>query len=175
MNELKQTISRRSVLQRSLLFVAGACGLQLAPSTGRAAEVPPDGRATLTLYSPSWRARSPGQRPGKLPTRSGLLNRHGDLLDGVSGKKVGEFTATCFGSDSSFPPASSTGFNLELQTLRLQDGTLFGIGSGSEEQKVHAILGGTGRFAGAKGSYVVRRTAQGPKEGAVEFVINLLA
>jgi hypothetical protein len=178
MNELNPTTSRRTLLQRGLLFVAGACGLQLAPREGQAALSPPapDGSTTLTFYSKSLRAHRPGQQPGKLPTPDGRLSRHGDLLDAPDGQKVGEFAATCFGSDHSWTMAGPAGSNLEIQTLHLPDGSLFGMGASSAEQNVHAILGGTGRFAGAKGSYVIRR--QTPKEQTkdcgVEFVINLL-
>ena len=177
MNELKPTISRRSVLQRSLLFVAGACGLQLAPCETQAAELPPApyGSTTLKFYSTSFRHHRPGQRPGKLPTRTGVLNRHGELLDGVAGKKVGDFAATCLGSEGSLPAGRPGGFIVELQTLQFEDGSLFGIGSGSEDENMHAILGGTGRFAGAKGSYLIRRSDEAANEGAIEFVINLLS
>ncbi len=178
MNELNPTTTRRSVLQKGLLCVAGAFGLQLAPRDAQAAESPPPppGGQTLVYYSSSLRARTPGQQPGKLPTPNGRLNRHAALLDRPDGKKVGEFTATRFGTDATAPANGPAGFHLELQTLHLPDGTLFGIGSGpgTEEQQVQAIVGGTGRFAGAKGSYVLRRSAQATRDGSVEFVITLL-
>jgi hypothetical protein len=158
------------------LFVAGACGLQLASQTPRAAlPAAPSGTTTLTFYATSLRAHRTGQQPGKLPTPNGRLHRHGDLLDAPDGKKVGQFAATSLGPDGSFGAGGPTGMNLEIQTLQLVDGCLFGMGTGPEEQNVHAILGGTGRFAGAKGSYVIRsQTAeQEAKREGVEFVINL--
>ena len=172
-NQLKQTFTRRSLLQKSLLCLAGAFGPRLATGEVQPAKTQsaPAGAQTLTFYTSALRSRAPGQAPGKLPSWNGRANRHGDLLDRPAGKKVGEFGATCFG-----PEGGAGGFNLELQTVKLGEGTLFGIGSGasSDDQKVHAIVGGTGRFAGAKGSFVVRRNPGNGSDKAVEFVITLL-
>lgn len=181
MNELQQPTSRRTLLQRSLLCVAGAFGLKLAPRDAQASDPPPSsaGGSSLTVYARALRVRSAGQQPGKLPVWNGRLNSHGELLDRPDGQKVGEFSATRFGPDAPFQAGSgSAGGNVELQTLQLSDGTLFGIGGANlsaDGAKAHAILGGTGRFAGAKGSYVVRRGSTGSSDGAIEFVITLLS
>ncbi len=178
MNEPKPALSRRSVLHRGLLFVAGACGLQLASSEAPAAQSSsaPDGNTTtLRFYASCSRHHKLGQEPGKLPKLDGVVNRRGDLFDAITGKKVGEFGGTCLGSQNSFPAARAGGFSLELQTLRLEGGDLFGIGSGSEPENGHAILGGTGRFAGSKGSYLIRRSREEANAGSIEFVINLLS
>jgi hypothetical protein len=179
MNEPKQTTSRRTLLQRGLLCVAGTFGLQLVPRETRATDPPPVARRgqTFTLYSTGLQARSPGQEPGKLPTPNGRVNRRAELLERRGGRKVGEFAATGFGPDNA---ASSgiAGFHVELQTLHLKEGTLYGIGSGAfqrEGQQVHALVGGTGRFAGAQGSYLIRPCSGPGKETAMEFVITLLS
>jgi len=179
MNELNPATSRRTLLQRGLLFVAGACGLHLAPGETQAAAPPPApaGSTTLTYYSKGLRAHKPGQRPGKIPTPSGRLHRQGELLDAPDGKRVGDFAAACFGSDNSWAADAPASSKLEIQMLQFAEGWLFGMGSSSEGQSVHAIVGGTGRFAGAKGSYTIRRQTLEPagKAAGLEFVINLLA
>jgi hypothetical protein len=58
--------------------------------------------------------------------------------------------------------------NLEFHVLQLNDGTLFGIGSGVEDSGAAApwaIVGGTGRYAGRSGSYV-QHAIDDPSVGA---------
>jgi hypothetical protein len=62
----------------------------------------------------------------------------------------------------------------------LEDGSsLFGIGSAgapSAAGRSLAILGGTGRFAGARGTYSEREVADGPHgRGSLEFVVTLVS
>jgi hypothetical protein len=172
MNENRPTISRRSLLQKGLLCAGAMFGVQLATREPERAKLPSAaaGAMTLAFYADTLRGRAHGQLPGKLPVWNGGANRHGDLLDGPGGKKVGEFAANSFGTGG-----GAGGSNFEMQTVKLTEGTLFGIGAAgnADDEKVHAIVGGTGRFAGAKGSFVVRRSDR--KRGGVEFVISLLA
>src|SRR5206468_3799858 len=67
---------------------------------------------------------------------------------------------------------------VEFQTFQLPDGVLFGVGAGggAGAQRTWAVLGGTGRFAGARGSYVEREVSVAPAgRGAVEFILTLTA
>jgi hypothetical protein len=67
-------------------------------------------------------------------------------------------------------PAVGYGGVLQLQTLDLLDGTIVGIGAGGVHENPFAIVGGTGRYAGLRGTYVAR---QSPREhggdGTAEF------
>jgi hypothetical protein len=98
------------------------------------------------------------------------------LLAQPSGKPIGQFSATCFHPELTAQPDRGAG-KVELQTLRIEGDSLFGIGPGSGgngAETAQAILGGTGRFAGARGSYVIRENRTRPGETQTEFVINLL-
>ena len=185
MNEVTQSTSRRTVLQRCLLFVAGAMGL---PSVANAVPSRPDvsppgpkpaerASQTVRFYARALQTHCPGRKPGELPTSSGRMHSRADLLDKPGGAKVGEFCATCLGPDSHFGIACADQ-SVELQTLNSKEGTLFGIGSAESSAagaREHAILGGTGRFAGARGSYVIRQASATAGRASVEFVITLIS
>jgi len=88
---------------------------------------------------------------GHGPTAGGRAAITGDIVD-ASGAFVGRF----LGTSTSFDPGDAT--SLESHTFQLDDGTIHGMGTvarpGSDE--VFAIVGGTGRYLGARGSYVAR-------------------
>ena len=60
-----------------------------------------------------------------------------------------------------------------LHTFELTGGTILGMGSGPLREATYAVIGGTGRFQGAAGSYVAR---QHPRDlggdGTAEFVLD---
>jgi hypothetical protein len=185
MNETIQQTTRRTVLQRCLLFVAGAFGVPMvnAGTPGRPQLPSPNAKPevqsanTVRFYARRVQVQSQRQKPGEFPAWTGRLHSRTDLLDQPNGAKIGEFAAACFGPESFF---GSTGSNhaMELQTLKVSDGTLFGIGTAgptSAGEREHAILGGTGRFAGARGSYVIRQNPTTAGKESLEFVITLLS
>jgi hypothetical protein len=186
MEKTSSSQQRRTFLQRSLLAVGGAIGLGAAmrawrgdPGPARPAEpaapAPAARRSarTVTLHG---RRRHPsplGRLPGG-PGRERVV-RHGDLLEAPDGRAVGEFSTSAFYQEG---PLGSHPFaaNLELQTFHLPGGTLFGIGAPSPAgggERAFAVLGGTGEFAGAQGSYV-ERDAGDRVSGAVEFSLSLV-
>lgn len=184
MNEMLQPTTRRTVLQRCLAFAVGALGAPLAAPDARGEPAPavpsvppaPDGAKTLSFYARRLQVHCPSRKPGEFQVWSGRLHSHGDLLQQPGGAKVGEFSAICFGPESPFGGAG-TDHAVELQTLKVPNGTLFGIGCAgpaAEGERAHAILGGTGRFAGAKGSYVIRQNPTGRGEESIEFLITLI-
>ena len=186
MNEIMQPTTRRNVLQRCACFVAGALGVPLVEASSRSQEAwqpqapppaaPTPAASTIRFYGKHVQVHAPSQKPGELPTRNGRLHSGTDLFDRPDGAKVGEFSAARFSPETPFGNPSP-GHSVELQTLRLQDGTLFGIGTAGPTagaERTHAILGGTDRFAGARGSYVIRQNPAAGK-ASVEFVITLLS
>jgi hypothetical protein len=58
---------------------------------------------------------------------------------------------------------------MEWHTFHLNGGTIIGSGSAGTESGSFAVVGGTGRFAGARGTYSLRRL--GPD--TAEFVLQL--
>jgi len=163
---------RRTLLQRGLMLAGGALGLSaLRPAESRA-EAAPAAR-TLVLHG----RRRPVTRLGLGPAQGSAQSAAwGELLDAPGGKPTGEFHSYRLGADGPFGPGTGPA-GLELQVLRLADGLLFGIvAGGAALEKAHAIVGGTGRFAGACGSYLEREVFSGPAgRGAVEFVVSLTA
>ncbi len=185
MNEMFPLTTRRTLLQRGLVFIAGALGLPLAMPEARSEPALPDPSPppapqtgkTLHFYARRLQVHCPSMNSGELPGWGGRLQSHGDLLDQPNGAKVGQFSATCFAPQSHF---GSVGANhtVELQTLKLSEGTLFGMGCAgpaAEGERAHAIVGGTGSFTGARGSYVIRQSSSGRGEANVEFLITLVS
>jgi hypothetical protein len=180
MVEVSSSTRRRTILQRGFFFLAGVVGLRAVEPrlSGSEGATPPPGATTLTL---SGRCRQVHSHPGSegRAAGGGRMVRHGELLDGRDGKKIGEFHSTCFCPELAFGVSPGAASSIELHTLQLDDGTLFGIADpaiGTGGHKVHAVLAGTGRYAGARGSYTA---LWGPGErgtdATVEFVLTLLA
>lgn len=156
MDDLTRTPPRRrALLQRSALLIGGAIGLGVAGAAGDA-------------LLPETPLRFLGRRR----SRTGS----GDLTLESGGPRVGTFSSSGLGQGhplhglEAAPP-------LELQTFTLAEGTLFGLGAkGRDGERTCAVLGGTGRFASASGTYV-ERPASGADvaRGAIEFVFTLKA
>ncbi len=106
--------------------------------------------------------------PGRVLRRLELVAEPGD-------RTVGEFFASGFQLETPFGPQPSAASNVELHTFRLGEDLLFGIGAPAARGavRVHALLGGTGRFAGARGSYE-EREVEGGARGRVEFVVTIV-
>ncbi len=158
--------------------MASVWGLGAIAKRATAEEAPatPGGPTTLTLHG----RHRPTPPRGPLGGRSGggRIASYGDLLDGPDGSPVGEFYANGLGLETAFGPAVPAVSCVEFQTFQLADGALFGVGAagGAGAQRTWAVLGGTGRFAGARGTYVEREVSVGPAgRGAVEFILTLTA
>jgi hypothetical protein len=101
------------------------------------------------------------------------------LLAKPDGDPVGEYYATCLSQPGAFGVQLAESPAVELQTFRLPDGTLFGAGANEHDASgasLHALLGGTGRYAGVRGIYKLTPVPRdGRTEDWVELEINLLA
>jgi hypothetical protein len=150
--------SRRQMLKSSLALAAGAVGIGAARTALGGAD-PPAAAAT-----------------GRLPTRLSLSARHvhavvegrplgqgaragdrtvlsGELVD-AEGTSLGRFLGISTAFDATSPGTSA----VESHTFQLADGTLHGTGTAEAGgESVFAIVGGTGRYHGARGSYVARQ------------------
>ena len=72
--------------------------------------------------------------------------------------------------------ASADTERLELHTFKLRDGTIVGSGTSGALDGEFAILGGTGRYAGARGTYLTRHNRrEHGGDGTAEFHLTLTA
>ena len=169
--------SRRVAIRRGLLTAAGLFGLKAA---GPLPPIPAAeaSAATLTLYGRNWSSYGQGKRVGELPAQGDRLVASGDLHAGPEGEKVGEFHAAVFhlGAPGQVGPAGAG--SLELHTFLLPGGSIIGAGTATpdaDRDDAFAIIGGTGRYAGARGSYVARQRyrelgGDGTAELTMQFV-----
>lgn len=114
--------------------------------------------------------------PASAPGAARVVRRL-ELIDGPGGAVVGEFVATSLGAGASLGGPPPAGACVEMQTFRVGDDTLLGIGTdtGRGGERVHAVVGGTGRFAGARGTCVERAVVgAGAVRGQVEFLLTLV-
>jgi hypothetical protein len=148
------------MLQSAAALAAGALGFgavarraapQVATATLAAPKTVRSARGALHLLGRNWHVTSADHQAGQI---SGSETRHGisgELID-LHGTTVGDIVGSSTSVHGDGSPL------LETHVLRLQGGTILGTGAvspGIEEQSTFAVVGGTGRYAGAKGSYVV--------------------
>jgi len=169
-----ETTKRRSFVQRVVCLFGGVIGASSLPSSQAAPKaalpVPIAKSGSIELHLEC-----------RHKHRSGQQNGHaicgGEILDAAGGRMVGHFHANCFNADSPFGTANPfAASNVEMHTLRLADGTLFGMGASSsktENEKAHAIIGGTGKYAGARGTYII--SGKGAPQSGSKLTINLIS
>ena len=161
--------TRRNAVSRALMALAGVAGMGAVGSSG-AKLVPPSEPSALVLRGRNWRTIE--GRLGELPTEGERISVRGDLIDESESKPIGEFYAAGFAIGGGSHPAH--GERLELHTFKLQDGTIIGSGTAGQLEGVFAILGGTGRYAGARGTYIARqRHHDFGGDGSAEFELKL--
>jgi len=165
---------RRVLLQRGAALLGGAIGLggsAVAASPALSKEPGDEARTssseTLRLFGRR-RTQARAGRSARLAT--GAPAAYGDLALAPGAEPIGSFRSNGLGQAGALPDLPVAA--LEIQTFELGGGTLFGIGApaGRDGERHCAVLGGTGRFATSRGSYLER-----PAEtaGLVEFVFTL--
>jgi hypothetical protein len=163
MEEGVRTSPRRSILKRGLLVVGGAIGLGSISRVPEARAQQAEGRSdapastTLTLHGRDWHLFAADLRRGEVPEKGDRVAVYGELLAQQEGEKVGEFYASCVVVNSPFGVSPLAAASLEIHTFNLADGTITGMGTALADESVFAIIGGTGRYLGARGSYVARQ------------------
>jgi hypothetical protein len=165
--------TRTTLLKRGLFLIGAAVGLQGGPQAAAALGATRTAPATLKLYGRSWHAQTQGRRAGRL-ARGDRVAVYGELSLGPGGKKMGEFYSAYFSHLSPFGPGSHAAAGIEVHTFNLDDGTILGQGSHWGEEGRYAVVGGTGRYSGARGSYVARqRPVELGGDGTADFVFTL--
>jgi hypothetical protein len=164
--------SRRSVLKRGLLVAAGALGVTAGGKEARAVtRTLPD---ELRLFGRSWRLDAPGRVPGEQIRRGDTGVVYGELVDAPKGKPLGRFFGSRLAVQSAPGGNVRADASVEVHTFVLPDGTLVGMGTALPGESVFAIVGGTGVYAGASGSYTaVQRLHELGGDGTAEFHVTL--
>ena len=168
--------NRRSILKRGCLLCAGVFGVGAGSASAAAPrQAAAAARAeTLRLDGRNWSIDVRGRRFGQLPGPGDRANVYGELLGRPHGRKVGEFYSAWIYAGSPFGDTGFAAGSLELHTFKLADGSIFGLGAPAGEEGEFAISGGTGRYAGARGSYIARQRPHGlGGDGTAEFILTL--
>jgi hypothetical protein len=175
---------RRRALKHGLTLIAYAAGIGATSEVASAgASVPisdsPQSPSTLILQGRHWRLTSPDLKRGELPTEGTRMMARGELVDkSRNGRKIGQFFATYYRlSHPGKVPVSEPG-SLELHTFVLPEGTIIGSGTANaalESEGHFAIIGGTGRYLGARGSYIAKQSYRElGGNGIATFTLTLL-
>ena len=153
-------ITRSGILRRGLLLLGGL-------GAAGAGKLVTDRSDPLVLYGSRWRGLD-----GRLPRDGERISVHGDLHAHPGSAPVGEFFATAIAFEGSPHPALAE--RQETHTFKLRDGSIFGVGTAGGFDGSFAVLGGTGRYAGARGTYTARQGHEAlGGDGAAEFVFDL--
>lgn len=171
----KDATGRRTLLQQGLALLGGGVAFAAGARWSRGTPVeaaPIDSKGALKLYARVRPIAGPSPAQSQSDTRTVVT---GDLLDAPQGKRIGEFSANCFSLGTPFGTHVNSAATIEMQVLQLHDGTLFGMSTPSAPgaPKVHAVIGGTARFAGARGTYVQRPVSAPGAHDLVEFIISI--
>jgi hypothetical protein len=169
--------SRRGLLGRGLVLLAGAVGIGAGAGATKLATRDDDGvtaAGRLRLHGRDWILQTPDRRPGERLVAGERGTVYGRLLD-EHDRPVGKFYGSRMAVQSELGAAGADG-SLELHTFKLEGGTLLGIGSVIAGESIFTITGGTGRYAGVRGSYVAeQRLRELGGNGTAEFTIDLRA
>jgi hypothetical protein len=155
--------SRRQMLKSSLALAAGAIGIGAAAKAIGGADPPGAMLATggkppqtLVLVGRNVHAVTVGKPAGHGPEAGDRTALSGEILD-ASGGVLGHFLGSSTALDPTFDEVLPHGAAIETHTFRLAGGTIHGMGTAEDgEDSEFAIVGGTGRYVGARGSYTAR-------------------
>lgn len=164
--------SRRTILKRGLVLAAGALGVTAAGKEARAATVTVPNQ--LRLHGTNWRLAVPDRQPGEMLRLGDHGAVYGDLLDRRNGRPFGQFFGSRLAIQSTPGGHARADASVEVHTFVLPYGTIIGMGTAVLGEAIFAIVGGTGNYAGAKGSYSAnQRLREYGGNGTADFVFNL--
>jgi hypothetical protein len=179
--------NRREALGRAFALLGAAIGIGAAsrdlsaaePDAKNAGTKTRDKQTSLVLHARALRISSQDLRRGELPRAGVRMTARAEIVAGSSkNQKLGEFFSTYHRVNTPGKVGDHEPGSLEQHTFILADGTLFGTGvsaSGMDGEGQFAIVGGTGRYHGARGSYVARQShADFGGSGAATFTFTLV-
>ena len=160
--------SRRELLTRAGLL-AGAAGAAGVVGSGRPAGAASSATFARTdlptvIRGADWRLVRPGVAAGTLPSVGSIALPLGRLVN-EDGAHIGMF-------ESSVMPTSGKGS--VFHQLTFEHGTIAAVGPSTLGEATFAVIGGTGQFAGASGSYRLRQQPA-PSGGTAEFTLDITA
>jgi len=162
--------NRREALGRAFALLGAAVGigaasvdLSAAPRDENLSDAKLNKQKQLVLQARGLRISSQDLRRGELPPAGIRMTARAEIVSGSSKnqKKTGEFLATYHRINTPGKVAAHEPGSLEQHTFILPEGTIFGTGvstAGMDGDGQFAIIGGTGRYHGARGSYVARQS-----------------
>ncbi len=172
--------SRRSILGLGALglgALAGAIGLGGAVDRIQSGQPLLGARgAKLVLHGSDWHLFGADLKRGQLPGRGDRVSVHGVLSGGAGGSALGEFHATQIHLDAPLGVGGRAGAVMEMHNFNLADGTLVGMGTAAPGAGgVFTILGGSGRYLGATGSYLAEQNpVETGGDGSARFTLTLI-
>jgi len=163
---------RRKLLKRGALGAASIATVAVAAATTtNPARISAAGSTTIRLLGRGFHVDAPN---GKIPGKGERYAVYGELTSGT-GEKVGEFFSQNVGVNSPFQLTGEGVGAFEIHTLTLPGGTIVGVGVGGGQERSYAIVGGTGKYTGARGSYLARQETYGlGGDGKAEILLTLL-
>jgi hypothetical protein len=154
--------TRRELLARAGL-VAGAAGVIGAGGAAAiGAGTSGSGRLPRVIHGADWRLTRPGVPAGTQPPVDASVLPTGRLVD-LDGAGLGVFEASAL-------PTGGAG--LHLHRLEFADGTVNAVGPATLGDATYAVIGGTGRFAGASGSYHLEQRPA-PSGGTARLTLDI--
>jgi hypothetical protein len=173
-NEVGSPTPRRTLLQRGLALLGGALGVGAVGGEVHARAETGARAQTLQLLG---RRRTTARLAGAARDAHPHAVSSGDLLDATGNETIGSFHTNGFCLETRLGSPIPSDSNIAFQTFVLADGSLFGLGAGPSPagDRTCAVLGGTGRYAGAQGTYLERVPSRPAGRDAVEFIFTLRA
>jgi hypothetical protein len=172
---MSEEMGRREALRVGFLMAVGSLGVgasALAASPALAAAAEEGEPVDLVLLGSEWHRQSATSDAGDAPVPGERATVYG-RLSSADGAEVGHFQAASFYGESPFADGGSS--SLEFHTFTLGDDVIFGMGNAGETAGVFTVVGGAGRFAGARGSYTAQQSPHElGGEGTARFDITLL-
>ncbi len=162
--------SRRDLLRRGLALIGAAIGVRAIGEVDGLDL----GSAWTILGENFYLSRPAGS--GALPQRGDRATGSGTLVNGA-GEPIGSFYATRIAVEVPGVVGVAAPSAFEWQSLNLPGGSIFGTGVASHNVDLpdqFSIVGGTGRYTGASGSYAaLLRPRELGGDGTAEFMMSV--
>jgi hypothetical protein len=174
--------NRRDALRKGFALLGAAVGIGTAGKALATAAEEPSGvkqEKQMVLHLRGLRISSQDLRRGELPPAGVRMLARADVFaDSSSNLKVGDFFASYYRINAPGKVADHEPGSLEQHTFVFPEGNIFASGvatSGRDSEGQFAIIGGTGRYSGARGSYIARQShVDFGGNGTATFTLTLI-